>query len=30
MMPNTFHALEAMPMTPNGKIDRNGLKEKYL
>ncbi|MCL2107692.1 MAG: amino acid adenylation domain-containing protein [Oscillospiraceae bacterium] len=26
MMPNVFHQLEKMPLTPNGKIDRNGLK----
>jgi len=30
MMPNVFHQMDAMPMTPNGKIDRNGLKERYL
>ena len=30
MMPNIFHQLETMPLTPNGKIDRNGLKELFL
>ncbi|MDR2688076.1 MAG: amino acid adenylation domain-containing protein [Oscillospiraceae bacterium] len=30
MMPNAAHRLDALPMTPNGKIDRNGLKEAYL
>ena len=30
MMPNVFHQIDVMPLTPNGKIDRNGLKEKYI
>ena len=30
MMPNVFHPIDVMPLTPNGKIDRNGLKERYL
>ena len=30
MMPNVIHQIDVMPLTPNGKIDRNGLKEKYL
>jgi len=30
MMPNVFHQIDEMPLTPNGKIDRNGLKELFL
>ncbi|MCL2446837.1 MAG: amino acid adenylation domain-containing protein [Oscillospiraceae bacterium] len=30
MLPNIMHALDHMPLTPNGKIDRNGLKENYI
>jgi len=30
MLPNVLHALDHMPLTPNGKIDRNGLKERYI
>ena len=30
MWPNKFIQLEEMPLTPNGKIDRNGLKEEYI
>ena len=30
MVPNVTRQLEAMPLTPNGKIDRNGLKTLYL
>ena len=29
MVPNVIRALEAMPFTPNGKIDRNLLKSMY-
>jgi len=30
MLPSVFHRLNEMPLTPNGKIDRNGLKENFL
>jgi amino acid adenylation domain-containing protein len=30
MLPNKTHRLEQMPLTPNGKIDRNRLQERYL
>jgi len=30
MLPNIYHQLEQIPYTPNGKIDRNALKEAYL
>ena len=30
MLPNVMHTLETMPLTPNGKIDRNGLKERFV
>ncbi len=29
MVPNVVRQLETMPLTPNGKIDRNGLKQLY-
>jgi len=29
MIPNVFMQIDSMPMTPNGKIDRNGLKERF-
>jgi amino acid adenylation domain-containing protein len=30
MVPNVIHPLEMMPLTTNGKINRNYLKEKYI
>lgn len=30
MLPTVFHAMERLPMNPNGKIDRNGLIEKFI
>ena len=29
MLPNIYHVLDKLPMTPNGKIDRVALREKY-
>ena len=30
MLPTVFHALERLPMNPNGKIDRKGLVERFI
>ncbi len=30
MLPHAVHSLPAMPYTPNGKVDRNLLKQKYM
>lgn len=30
MLPGEYHRLDAMPLTPNGKIDRNLLKERQM
>ncbi len=30
MIPNIYHQLDHMPHTPNGKLDRVGLRKKYL
>jgi acyl-CoA synthetase (AMP-forming)/AMP-acid ligase II len=30
MIPSAFYYEETLPKNPNGKIDRKGIKEKYL